>query len=115
MGLKTFDRNGNVNFDTTSATWVQVAILDIGAGDISQTVTFSGANLPAGMEIRAASLIVNNIPAGHKQLVPSITVDNTNDASRSVTIQTTSGTATNSEGETVTSFSAPCKIIILGR
>ena len=115
MGLKTFDRSGTLNLDTTSATWVQVALLEIPSGDTATTVTFSGASLPPGMELRCALLIINDIPIAQKQLTPGVTVTNGSDSTRSVTVISQVGTSTNSENETVEAFSAACKIIILGR
>jgi hypothetical protein len=116
FGLKTFDRSGALNLDTTSSTWVQIAVLDIPEGSTATTTTFSGANLPPGMEIKCALQIINDLPLEEKQLVPTVTTVNTNDASRAITIQTTSGTSTNTDGETgIESYSAACKAIILGR
>lgn len=115
FGLKTFDRSGALNLDTTSATWVQITVLDIPEGTTSTTTTFDGSSLPPGMELRCALQIINDISVTEKQLVPTVTTVNTNDASRSVTIQTTSGTNTNAEGQTVLAYSAACKAIILGR
>jgi len=115
IGLKTFDRSGTLNLDTTSATWVQVALLDIPSGDTSTTVSYDGSALPAGMELRAALQTITDIPGSQKQLTPTVVVNNTNDASRSVTVTSTSGTSTNADGNTVPAFSAAAKIIILGR
>ena len=115
MGLKVFDRSNTLTFDSTALTWTLVAALDIGSGASSQTVTYDGSSLPPGMELKVALQIIDNLPLSQKQLVPTVTVVNTNDASRSVTVTTQTGTSTNSEGESVPAYSAACKILILGR
>ncbi len=112
FGMQTFDRDGNITMDTTSASWMQVAVLDIPAGDTSSTIYFMGNSLPPGMELRVAMQIINDVAIDEKQLIPNVSI---NTSSRSVTITSTSGTSTNSEQDTFNAYSAACKILILGR
>lgn len=114
-GMQVYDRSGNTTLDTSSATWVQVALLSIGKGDSASTVNFDGASLPAGMQLKVALQVIDDLPTDEKQIVPTVTVVNSPDNARSVTVQSASGTTTNSENETYPAYSAACTIIILGR
>lgn len=115
FGMKCIDKNGLTTLDTSDSSWMQVALLSIGKGDSSSTVTFDGASLPAGMQLKVALQILSDIPSDEKQLIPTVTVVNSPDSSRSVTVQSVSGTTTDSEQGTHPAYSAACSILILGR
>lgn len=111
-GIQTFDRAGIKTMDTSSASWVQVAVLSIGKGDSASTVTFNGGSLPAGMQLRVALQVIDDLPTAEKQVVPTVSI---NPSTRVVTVQSVSSTTVNSEQETFPAYSAACTIIILGR
>jgi len=112
FGLQVYDRDENLLMDTSSKSWMQVAVLNIPSGDTASTIYFSGNSLPAGMELRVALQIISDVAVDEKQLVPTVTINN---SVRSVLITSTSGTTTNSENNTFNAYSAACKILILGR
>lgn len=112
FGLQVYDRDENLLMDTSSKSWMQVAVLNIPSGDTGSTIYFSGSSLPAGMELRVALQIISDVAVDEKQLVPSVSI---NQSTRVVIVTSTSGTTTNAETNTFNAYSAACKILILGR